>query len=88
MADQFRLPPSPYFPARLPARPEEMMQWAETMQETIRQLYRLLADRHENVLTGGLLADRPAADGTIRFYFATDDSPPTLYYDNGTWNAV
>ena len=35
----------------------------------------------------GTAAQRPAADGTRRFYWQTDGTPH-LEYDSGTWNSV
>jgi hypothetical protein len=37
----------------------------------------------------GVLASRPSAGELGRLYIATDDTPPTMYRDNGTtWDAV
>lgn len=88
MADQNKLPLSPEFPPRLPFAPEEANFWREEIQESIRRQYRVLADRIEGLITVGVLADRPAADGSLRLYFATDDAPPTMYFDDGTWHAI
>lgn len=58
----------------------------EAIYRAVNDLYRRLADRTEAMILEGLFADRPAANGTKRFYFATDTN--ALYYDDGAWNAI
>lgn len=88
MADQFRLPLEPRFPPIPPSFPPDLRAWAQTQQDAVRDYLRIVADRTENLVTMGPIADRPAANGSLRFYFADDESPPVLYFDDGTWNAT
>lgn len=84
MADQYRLPP-PLFPPRTPQTEQEMPQWAKAIQDSIRNLYQTLANRLEGLVTVGLIADRPPANGSFRFYLALDTK--TLYFDDGVWSS-
>ena len=86
---QFRSERLLMFPARLPMSPEEIPQWAQSIQNVIQnQIYELLATRMQEYITVGDLADRPSPDGTLRFYFAQDESPPVMYFDDGSWHAL
>lgn len=53
---------------------------AETVAETIGDL---IEDLDRVVILRGLLANRPPAGIAGRFYLSTDESVPTLYYDDG-----
>lgn len=56
--------------------------WGGFLNETITDLDR-------GIINKGRLADRPLADVQGRWYMATDQSPPTLYYDDGeSWRNV
>jgi hypothetical protein len=48
--------------------------------------YPILAGRLDTMIMYGLAADIPTADGSGRFYYATDTS--TLYFDDGTWDEM
>jgi hypothetical protein len=48
--------------------------------------YPILAGRLDAMIMYGLAADIPAADGSGRFFYATDTD--TLYFDDGAWNEV
>jgi hypothetical protein len=85
MADQFLLP-LPQFP-QIPANlPPEVAQWAKAFQDAQRDNYFVLANRLQDLVISLPIADQPAANGTLRFFFATDTN--TLYFDDGTWNAI
>jgi hypothetical protein len=58
----------------------------DTLFVFLANLYRSLADRSEEVIQEGTLAQRPAAIGRRRFYYATDTDD--LYYDKGSWMKV
>lgn len=51
-----------------------------TMNQAIVDLYRVLARHINSDITAGLLADRPASDGSNRLYWATDTG--FLYFDS------
>lgn len=83
MADQVMLPTVP----RLPPLPSDAPQWAKELRDAIIQsVYQPLAERLQGLVTFGTFAQRPAANGGQRFFWATDTN--ILYYDDGTWNAV
>lgn len=88
MADQHLLQRTPAFPSRVPVSLAELQAWALELQQAIRDQHLSLADRLQGLITVGTLAQRPAADGTFRFYFATDEAPPKLYFDDGIWNVI
>ncbi len=46
-------------------------------------IYKILADRSEEMIQEGTVAQMPTATGRRRFYYATDTDD--LYYDKGTW---
>lgn len=81
---QFPLPILPQIPA--PPGSDLSPAVARWIQEIIRLQFRDLASRVENLITVDTIANQPAADGTFRFFYATDTN--TLYFDDGTWNAV
>jgi hypothetical protein len=85
MADQFRHNP-PHLPNMPTAMPEELRPWVLSLYRDIERMYRDLAQRSENLITVDVFANRPAADGSYRFYFANDTN--ALYFDDGTWNAI
>jgi len=85
MADQFLLPP-PRLPAVPASVPPEMRPWILALYRSIEDLYYELVHRSENLITVDVFANRPAADGTYRFYFANDTN--VLYFDDGAWNAI
>lgn len=86
MASQFQLPMVPTMPTTLPTSSPDVAAWARAMQNSVNTLYRLLSERIESLVTVGTAAERPAADGTLRFYYATDTG--VLYFDDGTWNPI
>ena len=70
-----------------PKRPEAFARWAQQVQFVIQeQCYNLISQRVEEMMLHGTLANRPTADGSIRFYVATDQVPVELYFDDGTWH--
>lgn len=88
MADQHRLPLYPSFAPPPAGTPPEVARVIEQTQQSMRDLHRTLAERIESLITVGTIAQRPPADGSFRFYFATDETPPVLYFDDGIWNAA
>ena len=89
MADQFLFPTTLRMPLTPPRTLEELPIWASNLQDVLEyQLYEPLARRIEAMVIKGVIADRPAATGEFRFFMSTDEAPPTLYFDNGTWLAV
>jgi hypothetical protein len=64
-----RLPPSVFLPANTP----------RDLNQAITDMYRIIQRRILNEIQSGTLANRPAADGSQRFYYATDTT--TLYFD-------
>ena len=83
MAEQFVLPITPRFPPFSADTPA----WAVSMRDAIiENVYHILAERLQNLVTAAPIADQPAADGSLRFFYATDTN--VLYFDDGTWNAV
>jgi hypothetical protein len=85
MADQFRLNP-PRLPEIPASMPPELRPWVLSLYRDIERMYRELAHRSESLITVDVFANRPDADGTYRFYFASDTN--ALYFDDGTWNAI
>jgi hypothetical protein len=63
------------------------VRWSSDLTRSVDALYATLAKRILSEISQGTLAQRPTADGSMRFYFATD-SPGTLYYDVGSWIPV
>jgi len=86
MSTNFPMVPSG-IPLPLPPKNlAEAISWAGRFTMAVQHLNRVLSSRLEDMLFQGTLAVRPAAEGTRRFYWATDTD--TLYYDEGTWVAV
>lgn len=55
-------------------------------QRTIEQLYEAIARRAEDMIHVDLIANRPTATGSYRFFFATDTD--ALSFDDGTWHTI
>ena len=74
----------------LPSVPQsngELLGWASGITRAIQHLNRVMSSRLFDVLLQGVDASKPTANGSLRFYWATDTN--TLYYDIGTsWVAV
>ena len=85
---QFLLDLSPIFPQPPKNLPPEVAQWFQQLQDTIDSQYRVLADRVESLVMTDTIANRPTANGTFRFYLSSDESPPVMYFDDGTWRAL
>lgn len=88
MAEQHQLQTMIYFPTVPAGMPPEMAAWASALQQSIQDHVRTITERVQDLMYSGTLADRPVASGSLRFYFTTDEATPTLYFDNGSWNAV
>jgi parallel beta-helix repeat protein len=71
----------------VPRAAADVIPWAVSFSRSIDAIYSTLAARILSEITQGTLAQRPAANGTQRFYFSTD-APGTLYYDVGAWVVV
>lgn len=69
-----------------PLSQADLMRWAGAAQRAITDLYRLLADRTEQMIAEGTTTGRPTTKGTKRLYFDTDKK--ILYYDVGTWEEM
>lgn len=88
MAGQFELRGTPPFPISTPRTFDELVKAFEYLQHAIRDQHTEVASRVESMITVGPIASRPTADGTYRFYFADDEVPPVMYFDDGIWNAM
>jgi len=80
--------PVPLLP-NLPTAPQstaDLLPWSRDFSKSLDALYATLAGRMISEISQGTLAQRPAANGSLRFYFATDTA--VLYYDSGSWQAV
>lgn len=86
MSSNFPMVPTGTPLPTLPRSPQDVLRWAADFSRAAQHLYRVLATRLEQVLLSGTAAEQPAADGSRRFYWATDTN--TLYFDEGTWVAV
>ncbi len=64
-----RLPPSIMLPGDMP----------RSSAQAITDMYRIIQRRILNEIQVGTLANRPTADGSQRFYYATDTN--ALYFD-------
>ncbi len=60
--------------------------WASDITRLVGRIYRDLARRSNEEILEGVAASRPAANGSRRFYFATDTN--VLSYDDGAWNDI
>ena len=87
MAEQFFFDRTLRLPT-IPDGPPEWVSWARVLQAVLIGEHQLLTDRIREIITVGVIADRPAANGTFRFYFSTDATPEKLYLDNGTWHEI
>lgn len=83
---QHLLPLVPRLPSFPSNAPPELAPWAKGVEHAMRDLYIILANRLQDLITADVIANRPAANGTFRFYFATDTN--ALSFDDGTWNAI
>ncbi len=71
----------------LPQKTEGVVSWIRSsLYIFLGNIYKTLADRSEEMIQEGTLAQRPAASGRRRFYYATDTDD--LYYDKGSWKKV
>ena len=70
-----------------PQKPEDVPKWISlSLLPALFMMYRKIVDRLNVVTMHGPTADKPDADGSGRFYYDTDTD--TLYFDDGTWNAI
>jgi len=81
----------PFIPAGilLPPAPrtvDEAIKWAEALNRAIASNQAGISFRIENMVQSGLAAERPTADGSRRFFFATDTN--VLSFDDGAWNDI
>ncbi len=67
----------------MPILPPDAPQWSTDLIRSLIYILRLIAIRLDKQVHEGLDADIPTADGTKRFYWATDTRK--FYYDEGTW---
>jgi hypothetical protein len=80
-----QIPTSPNLPAA-PRDSKQIVAWADPLTRAVDVAYRTFAERLEAVILEGTFAQRPAANGTRRFYYATDTL--ALYYDDGAWRTI
>jgi hypothetical protein len=64
-----------------PTKPEDLKTWAVSLYKAIQNMMTAVIRRHHDMIIEGVVADMPSANGSRRFYFATDTSK--LYYDGG-----
>lgn len=76
------LPPD--FP--MPILPPGAPQWATDLINALSYALRIIIIRENQLIQQGLDAKKPNANGSRRFYWATDISK--LYYDSGSWEAI
>lgn len=67
----------------LPRDATDLVRWAAAFTRASADRYADLARRLNEEIVQGTMAQRPAANGSRRFYFATDTNQ--LYYDSGVW---
>jgi len=60
--------------------------WSTNLTTSLQTMYQSISLRMAEMIMQGTNAERPAATGSNRFFWATDTK--ILYYDDGTWNTV
>ncbi len=77
------LPLTPSLPPP-PKSEEDLLKWTRHFTLSLAKMYRTLALRLDKMTLEGVLADRPDADGSRRYYWATDTNQH-FYDEAGTW---
>jgi len=80
------LPLTPSLPPP-PKSEEDLLKWTRHFTLSLARMYRTIALRLDKMTLEGVLADRPDADGSRRYYWATD-TDQQFYDEAGTWVEV